>query len=104
MFKSFTAIALSGVVSAIDEPTFKFMQYVSQFNKSYASVDEFNARLALFTERDQFVTEWNADETNTHRVGHNRLSDYTEQELNNLNGIKADTIPPMKQVAKQTNV
>jgi len=46
------------------------------------------------------VTEWNADETNTHRVGHNRLSDYTEQELSNLNGIKADSIPPMKQVAE----
>ena len=78
MFKSFAALALAGVVSAIDEETFQFMKYLSQFNKSYTSVEEFNVRLALFSARDKFIAEWNADETNTHKVGHNFLSDYNE--------------------------
>jgi len=38
MFKSFSAIALAGVVSAIDEQTFQFMNYLSKFNKSYGTV------------------------------------------------------------------
>jgi hypothetical protein len=94
MFKSFGAIAFAGVVSAIDEETFQFMNYLSKFNKSYSTVEEFNVRLALFSARNKFIVEWNADETNTHKVGHNFLSDYNEKELSNLRGIKDEFATP----------
>jgi len=33
-----------------------------------------------FAASDAFIEEWNADTTNTHRVGHNFLSDWTAEE------------------------
>ena len=50
--KSFVALALAGAVSALDDTTFKFMQYLSKQNKSYASLEEFNMRLQNFANID----------------------------------------------------
>jgi len=37
-------------------------------------------RMRHFAASDAFIEEWNADTTNTHRVGHNFLSDWTAEE------------------------
>jgi len=87
MFKSFAAIALAGVTSAIDVRTFDFMQYMAKHGKQYETLQEFNLRFSLWSEVDHTIREWNADETHTSRMGHNFLSDYTYEEKAALRGV-----------------
>jgi cathepsin L len=79
------------------------MQYVSKYGKSYTNVDEFNLRLSLFTARDKIIKEWNADLTNTSRMGHNFLSDYTEAEQANLRGLVGEPKERTASEFKYTN-
>jgi hypothetical protein len=46
--KSFFAIALFGAVSAANPHETTFMNYITQYGKSYKSVDEYKGRLGLF--------------------------------------------------------
>jgi C1A family cysteine protease len=73
-------VALVSVANAVDNGTFKYMQYISKMNKSPATFEDFNMRMDLFLTTDAFIEEWNADLTNTHIVGHNFLSDWTAEE------------------------
>lgn len=91
--KSFVSTALVAAVSAIDNATFEFMKYVSEHAKSYNTVEEFNMRQALFTARNQIIEEWNADETNTSRMAHNFLSDWTAEEQKSLRGLDTSFEP-----------
>ena len=84
-------LALVAISNAVDTNTYKYMQYMSQFNKSPATVEEFNMRLANFLEADAFIQEWNADPTNTHVVGHNFLSDWTAEEKAKLTQLGKGT-------------
>jgi hypothetical protein len=43
--KTFAAIALLGVVSAVTEVEYAFMNYMSNFGKSYGTVEEYKFRL-----------------------------------------------------------
>lgn len=92
--KSFIALALAGAVSALDDTTFKFMQYLSKQNKSYASLEEFNMRLQNFADVEKFIQEWNANKENTSTVGHNFLSDWTAEEKKRLNGYGGERPVP----------
>ena len=80
MQRSIIVALVAAAANAVDLNTFKFMQYLSKFNKSYATIEEFNMRLENFMKIDQFIQEWNADTNNTHTVGHNMLSDWTVEE------------------------
>jgi len=67
-------------VSAIDTATFEFMQYISRYGKSYDTIEEFNTRMALFQKTNTFIKEWNSQPNQTSTVGHNFISDMTEEE------------------------
>lgn len=82
----YLASALVAAVSA-DNINFEYMRYIAEQGKSYNSIEEFNARMMLFSYRDQIINEWNADETNTSRMGHNFLSDWTPEEQKALRGL-----------------
>ena len=84
MMKHSIILALVAVASAVDTNTFRYMEYMSKYNKSPDTVEEFNLRLANFLKIDAFIQEWNADLTNTHRVGHNNFSDRTAEEKETL--------------------
>jgi len=43
--KSFIALAIVGVASAVSEVEFAFMNYMSHFGKSYGTVEEYKFRL-----------------------------------------------------------
>ena len=43
--KSFIAIAIAGVASAVSEIEYAFMNYMSNFGKSYGTVQEYKFRL-----------------------------------------------------------
>jgi C1A family cysteine protease len=87
MFKTFSAVALIGAASAVDQQTFEFMQYVSKFGKNYQSLDEFTMRQALFAATDAIIAEHNADDSATSAMGHNFISDLTHAEKRNLAGL-----------------
>ena len=89
--KQTLTLALIAVANAMDLNTFKYMKYISEFNKSPGSVEEFNMRMRNFAETDVFIEEWNADLTNTHRVGHNFLSDWTAEEKSKLTQLGKGT-------------
>ena len=74
------ALAISTVVSAIDQRTFEFMRYISSHGKRYETLAEFEMRKDIFFTNDAIIKEWNADESKTSRMGHNFLSDWTEAE------------------------
>lgn len=88
--KTFAAIALTAAVSALDNATFEYMQYISKFGKNYATVEEFNTRMALFAERDAWINWFNSNPERTSTVGHNFLSDMTEQEQKQLRGLNME--------------
>jgi hypothetical protein len=90
MFKSFISVALVGAATAITQAELNFMQYISKQGKSYTNIDEFNQRLALFSVTDKIIAEWNSDLSNTSRMGHNFISDYTEAEKAKLRGLTID--------------
>jgi len=78
--RSLVISALVGAAAAYDDTTVNFMKYLSQQNKSYGSLEEFNMRLANFARTDEFILKWNADGDNTSTVGHNFFSDMTNEE------------------------
>jgi hypothetical protein len=41
MFKSFVSIALAGVTTAFSVEKFTYFQYIAEFNKNYATLEEF---------------------------------------------------------------
>ena len=78
--KSLVMSALVGAAAAFDDSLVNFMKYLSQQNKSYSSLEEFNMRLANFAKTDEFIEKWNANGDNTSTVGHNFFSDMTNEE------------------------
>jgi cathepsin F len=90
--KTFIAAALAAAVSAVPmtETEFKFINYVAQYGKSYGTVEEYNARMSLFAERDAAIEHFNSVQTDSVH-GHNKFSDYTPYEMKKLLGGKLDT-------------
>jgi cathepsin L len=70
---------------------FRFIHHVAAHNLSYATVEEFNARKALFLDTDAEIEKINADSNNTFTAGHNFLSTWTEYEKSQLLGYRAWT-------------
>jgi len=72
---------------------FHFMKHVAEYNLSYATQAEFDARLALFSQRHQIFETENANPANTFTLGHNMYSTWTDAELEVLRGYKAQARP-----------
>jgi hypothetical protein len=69
--KGSIALLLVAFTKAVDSNTYKYMEYMSRFGKSHATIEEFNMRLSNFLNIDAFIQGWNSDLTNTAVVGHN---------------------------------
>lgn len=64
---------------------FEYMKYVSEWNKSYATREEFSFRMARWLVAEAFIQEVNAPGSEyTHTAGHNKFSDWTEAEYKNM--------------------
>ena len=90
MFNTFAIAAFAGVASALSTAEFNYLQYVSEFGKSYGTVAEFNMRMELFRITDTLINEHNSDDTATSQMGHNFLSDWTHAEKKTLSGLKGE--------------
>jgi len=83
---TFFTLALAGAASAMPLNTIehKFMIYLTEFGKSYSSLDEFNLRLGNFMRNHKTIEEHNADVTQTFQLGHNHMSDWTQEEYKSI--------------------
>jgi C1A family cysteine protease len=70
---------------------FGFIQHVATMNLTYATVAEFEARKAIFVQRDEMIKELNESQS-SFTVGHNEFSTWTNAELDRLRGYRAPTI------------
>ena len=68
-----------------------FMEHMNKFGISYATTDEFNFRLQLFSKADAEINAINAKQ-DSYKVEHNLFSTYTEEEMKKMAGLK----PPEK--------
>ena len=75
---------------------YEFMRYVTEYGKTYGTKAEFEFRSALFKQELAHIEEENA-KGNTHTLGLNHMSDWTEEEYKRLLGYK----PEMKTERKE---
>ena len=87
--KSFVAAAMAGFAAAtpMSAMDYKFIEYVAHWGKSYATVEEYNARQAIFAAKDVEMLAENASQ-NSYVLAHNRMSDWTEAEYKAILGYK----------------
>jgi len=82
---------------------FRFIHHVAAHNLSYATVEEFNARKALFLEVDADILEINANPEHTFVAGHNHLSTMTAYEKKQMLGYRAWTNEGAEFVTEESN-
>merc|ERR1719491_684168 len=90
--KTFVASALLGALSSAEVLSAEFMHfidYVAKYNKTYGSVEDFDFRLEQFLRTHAFIEEINNSATETHTAGHNKFSDWTEEEFKAIQGLKS---------------
>jgi C1A family cysteine protease len=85
MFRSFAAAAIATVASA-DQISSKFMEHVIQFEKSFATVEEFLYRKHIFAQLDAEIEAENAL-GNNFTLGHNQFSTYSKSEFTKMLGF-----------------
>lgn len=73
------AIASGKELQRTSKLDFQYMQYTALFNKHTHSLAEYNARMLSFGKTQKFISEFNARH-DTHFVGHNAYSDWTDEE------------------------
>jgi len=71
----------------MDTSDFEFMKFLSKYGKSYDTVEEFVARKELYLLKDVIIKAHNARPSNF-SMGHNKFSDYNQEEMNKLLGEK----------------
>ena len=96
--RTFAVAALAGLVAAtpMTDAEFQFINYVAKFGKSYATVEEYNARLAIFVQKNAEINRINAEQS-SFKLGLNKFTDYTDAEYKKLLGYKPaalTTLPP----------
>lgn len=73
---------------------FSFMKHVAEHNLSYATTAEYEARLAIFSERDDLIKQQNANPESTFTLGHNFMSTWTETEYARIRGYRPSGLVP----------
>jgi hypothetical protein len=85
--KGLFATTLITAVSAMDDKTQQFLEWALLHGKQYSSFYEFQHRLEQFIKFDEQVLAFNAKST-TSTVGHNKFSDWTDEEWKAFNSYK----------------
>jgi C1A family cysteine protease len=88
--QTFAVAALAGLVAAtpMTDSEYRFINYVAKFSKSYGTKEEYAFRLEQFARNEAAIQESNAIESNF-TLGHNKFSDYTNDEYKKMLGYKA---------------
>ena len=78
------------------------MSYVAAHGKSYATIEEFEFRMARFAEKDLLVAAHNLVDSGF-KVAHNKYSDWTHAEYKRILGYKETTLPTASAVHQAGN-
>ena len=82
-------------ISAVEQ---SFIGHMSEHGLSFATKEEYEFRLGIYTLKDMEYARINADPENTFTVGHNQFSTWTDAEFKRMLGYKgpqqlpADTV------------
>jgi C1A family cysteine protease len=77
--KTFIALTLAAAVSANSEVESAFMGYITQYGKSYGTIEEYKFRLEHFARNHATILEHNATDS-TFQLGFNTMSDWSAEE------------------------
>ena len=72
-------IAVTTEATLMQKIDFDFMRFITENNRTYKTVLEFELRKSLYAEIDDFINETNA-KGGLYRAGHNEFSDYLPEE------------------------
>ena len=84
-----THMGLKHAEQELSAADYEFMRYVSEYGKHYATKAEFEFRSSLFKEQLAHIEDHNA-KGETHSLGLNHMSDWTEEEYRRLLGYKEE--------------
>ena len=79
--KTFVLAALSASAFALSEIESDFLAYITQYGKSYKSMAEYEQRLRNFAVKSAQINEHNQEAGHTYTVGHNHMSDWSQEEF-----------------------
>ncbi len=88
MFSKITITALVAVATAETELAKTFAQYVAQYGKNYATIEEYQFRYIQFAKNYTQVLLFNLEPGQTSTVGLNKFSDWTEAEMKKIRNYK----------------
>ena len=91
--KYFAIAALASAAAAISADELEFLKHIARFNKVYHNIEEFSMRLERFVHNNRIITEHNALGGNFY-LGHNKFSDWTEEEYTAILGFAGHRIVP----------
>lgn len=81
--------ALIAAANAVSDVEKSFLSFLAEHGKSYGTIEEYKFRFNEFQKKEEFIQKHNALEDN-HKVAHNFMSDWTEEEYAQLRGYKKD--------------
>lgn len=88
---------------ALDDTALRltFMHWAAEYTRSFATIDEFNERFAIFSQNLQDITEHNQGGQAPFRMDLNAFSDLREEEFLSLSKartkrLKSSTLTPIK--------
>ena len=88
--KTFATATIAGIAAASINPTdVAYMQHLATFGRNIQTAEEYELRRDLFAIADAYITTENQKELN-YKVGHNHMSDWTEEEYKSLLGYKPE--------------
>jgi len=63
-----------------------YLRYLAKYGKSYQNLEQFEVRLQLWKKTDEFIKNYRSD--GSFEMGHNKFSDWTEEEKKQILGRK----------------
>jgi C1A family cysteine protease len=67
---------------------YEFFNYMASYGKTYGTKAEYEFRFKVFAERLAQIEEHNSKEGQTSTMGINKFSDWTQEEIKKMNGLK----------------
>ena len=95
------AAAAQAKMSQLD---FDFMHWIGKFNKKYDSIEEYEARLINFARNDEFIKEANSRRGRSYKAGHNKFSDFHDEEYEAMLGLKQVNMPEIDLTINEVDI
>ena len=87
-----SSLAAAAMATKMTKTDYKFFKYIAKFNKVYETTEEFYMRLEKFLEAEAKINQINERGT-LMTAGHNFFSDFTQQEMTAMLGVRGHVDP-----------